>query len=542
MDLQRAIGESGQRSIAFLDSLLLPERGFGVHRESLWEGGRDFPGMLLPGTYNAVCCRFLLGGWKYLASVQASSPAPSPTPTDTDALAAFLCSFQIENGAFRLPGMTEETIYYPDFGYDDLHVTNYALGALGLLGRTPAKSLSFATRYANLEWLEGWLDRRDPAEPWTEGNYLVNAASLLAHLAEGGHPGAAAAFSRLLSWQDETQSPETGFWADPARSDLVSAMAGAAHNLHLYHLAGRPVPRHERIVDATLGLVRGPATTACLDIDAVDILANLHAYGHRQAEIEDYLEGKAKGVLAFQNPDGGFPDSREGERLFDGWESYREPQGLSNAFATWFRCATIGMAASILFPATREDWRFRNTIGIGYFPVRPARGGVGGAATGPAWLVSGAVLANPHGGTAEASSKAPSGPFAGAPERKAMPEAGPVMASSPPPPPALVAGLLERLALASAASRSSAAGTYSFDLGMEGSFVVLLGKDDARLAKPEEASKPDLTLSLSAADLERLLAGKLNATVAYMKKKLRLRGDIARAFILQGLLKSAGRD
>jgi len=71
-------------------------------------------------------------------------------------------------------------------------------------------------------------------------------------------------------------------------------------------------------------------------------------------------------LLAFQNADGGFRDVRDGIRRQDGRVGgYREPQGLSNTFATFFRWIAIAMIADVLFPG-RWPWRFRRMIGIGY--------------------------------------------------------------------------------------------------------------------------------------------------------------------------------
>ena len=52
----------------------------------------------------------------------------------------------------------------------------------------------------------------------------------------------------------------------------------------------------------------------------------------------------------------------------DGWVGgYFEPQGLSNCFATWFRCATLAMILHCLDPEAARSLRFRDSIGIGYF-------------------------------------------------------------------------------------------------------------------------------------------------------------------------------
>jgi len=50
-------------------------------------------------------------------------------------------------------------------------------------------------------------------------------------------------------------------------------------------------------------------------------------------------------------------------------------------------------------------------------------------------------------------------------------------------------------------------------------------------------SQARVTLSISPETLNKLLDGKLNATVAYMTKKLKIRGDIAPAMKLESLLR-----
>jgi hypothetical protein len=145
-------------------------------------------------------------------------------------------------------------------------------------------------------------------------------------------------------------------------------MAGATHNFHLYYALHEPIPYGETIVDYCLGL---PIATqsACIDVDIVDILANFYFLtSYRRDDIRAWLLGKLDALLRFQHADGGFADIPEGVRRLDGWvRGYSEPQGMSNAFATYFRLIAIAMIASVLWPG-RRAWRFRRMLGIGYFP------------------------------------------------------------------------------------------------------------------------------------------------------------------------------
>jgi hypothetical protein len=177
----------------------------------------------------------------------------------------------------------------------------------------------------------------------------------------------------LFDWHDRLQEPSTGFWGVDQAHDArmaLHAMAGATHNFHLWYARGRPVPYFDKAVDYCLGLP--PRTdSACIDVDAVDILAHGHLLtAHRRAEIRSWLADKLEGLLALQGEYGGFFDEPHGARRVDGWvNGYEEPQGVSNTFATWFRLIAIAMIAETLWPGWRA-WRFRRMIGIGYFARR----------------------------------------------------------------------------------------------------------------------------------------------------------------------------
>lgn len=484
-----------QRAIDWFATLQAPELGFGVHADSSYHKEHGPAGMYLPGTYNAVNCLYLLGAYTDLAPAQA------------DAIAAFLNRHQRPDGAYRIPEMTQAEIYYPDFEYIDLHISNYCLGALASLGRKPALPLACMERYDRPEKLSAWLAARQMSEPWSEGNYIVNVASFFAYQLDNGDERFRPLLQQLLDWHTTHQDAASGYWYDPTTRDLTSAMAGAAHNLHIYYYLKRSVPRFEKIIDHCLGILEG-VSSACLDIDVVDILANLHGYGYRQPEIEAYLERKLVALLDFQNPDGGFADVRNGTRLFDGWERYQEPQGLSNTFATWFRLATVGMICHILYPETRGEWHFRHTLGMGYFHPQQH-------AVLPAFSQSEVAA-----------------------ERVTIP----VISAAQAPFGSDAAHALERLRVKLASldpSRLAAASAvYQFEIGgaAGGSLSVEISGGRVRV-EPGENLQARVTLSTSPEILNKLLDGKINATVAYMTKKLKLRGDIALAMKLESLLR-----
>ena len=366
LDMTAAIEEARARSLSWLASMQAPGAPRGVTRISAHHDSARWPGVLLPGTYNAVMCLDLLGGLDDWDS------------TDRLKLASWLENHRRTDGIFRIPGMADADVFKkPDrsetWRYIDFHVTNYSLGAIDALipGRRP--SLAFAEPFLDPLVLKAWLCDRDLNDPWQEGNNIVNLASFFLLLRRDGNASmqarVAAALDILYGWHDRHREPATGFWgvgqlSDPAR--LLHAFAGSMHNFHIWYHEGRIPEAFDRAVDYCLTLPPR-VDSACIDVDAVDVL--IHGWkllDHRRTEIEAWLSTLLVALLADQNADGGFCDVRTGIRRQDGWlKGYEEQQGISNTFATWFRWIAIAMIADTLAPG-RWNWGFRRMIGIGY--------------------------------------------------------------------------------------------------------------------------------------------------------------------------------
>ena len=369
--LQSDITSARLRSLAWLGQMQAPGEPQGVSRISAAHDKDLWPGMLLPGTYNAVMLRDLLGelaNWpKGLREV----------------LADWLEAHRRADGIFRIPGMTDDAVFKKPllsdtWEYIDFHVSNYSQGAVQALCPERQHILDFARPLLEPLRLKAWLSERDLRDPWQEGNNIVNLGSFLLGLAaQGSEEAANQAMDLLFSWHDRLQEPSTGFWGVGQSHDdtaLLHAMAGSMHNYHLWYITGRPLAYQERAVDYALSL---PSTihSACIDVDLVDLL--IHGYAcldYRRPEIEAWLRRLLVALLSLQADDGGFPDepAKTGQdmRRQDGWVGgYAEPQGLSNTFSTWFRWIAIAMAARCLWPnwqAFEGGWQFRRMVGIGY--------------------------------------------------------------------------------------------------------------------------------------------------------------------------------
>lgn len=359
--LRARIITARRATLDWLDSMQVSGLPAGVTRMSGAHDPAQWPGMLLPGTYNAVQCRALLGA----------------VPADGMALSDWLLTHRQPDGVFRIPGMADDAVFKkPDpvetWRYIDFHVTNYTLGAIEMLTPRQPPRLDFIAPLLEPTTLLAWLALRDLRDPWQEGNNIVNLASFL--LLGRAHavldPAAVdAAITLLFAWHDRLQEPATGFWGVGQSHDsraALHAMAGSMHNFQLWYATGRDLAYHDRAADYALSQPTA-IDSACIDVDLVDLLVHAHMMRpYRRDDICIWLRGKLAALLAMQNDDGGFPDERHGVWRQDGWvRGYAEPQGQSNSFATWFRWIAIAEIADLLWPGW-QSWRFRQMLGIGY--------------------------------------------------------------------------------------------------------------------------------------------------------------------------------
>ncbi|MDC7233510.1 MAG: SCP2 sterol-binding domain-containing protein [Spirochaetales bacterium] len=505
MTVHDRIEEMRSRAVKWFSTMALEEKGTGIYTNSAYNRELKLEDMYFPATYNAGNCLKLLGEYEELKD------------EDKDQIAAFLNSYQRRDGIYRMKGMKEEDLTYPDFEYDDFHQTNYAMGLLDSLDRDCLYSFDFLNRYNSIRKLDRWLGRRDMKAPWTEGNYVVNLASFYIRMIEKGNKKEQRRYkkllNRLLLWHESMQDTDSGYWCEKG-TDPVSAMAGASHNFHIYFYLNRPVPHYKKIIDHCLTILGDGVSSACLDIDVVDVLCNFYKYGYRQEEIRDYLETKLTTLLDYQNEDGGFSDTDKGIRTFDGWSVYEEPQGISNCFATWFRCAAIGMIDSTLNPENAQKWHFRKGIGMGYFNKDYMKGGFRDEMLPPgpppkakkAWLSASSAkkemnLDDNSGLSTEEISSV----------------------------------LIEKMS-SSDLSEFDSEKIFAFKVkNKNGFFAIALSSEGVR-SVPYSDNSYDVLLTISIGNLLNITKGQMKPVLAYGTKKLKINGDITLALKLQNLL------
>lgn len=368
--IQTQIKKARRQTLKWIQSMQIDFDGVPLWRESEICDPAQWPGMVLPGTYNIVLCSRLIEGETAFSKVQS------------DNVQQWINHQRYQNGSFWLKGMTEQDIYKKSDPseskrYVAWHVTNYALGAIEALNSNEIFQLDFARPYLNRDVLDQWLLTRDLQDPWQEGNNIVNLSSFLLLLKKQGTPverkAADLVLDHLLDWHLELSHPETGFWGENQNTSIgrLHAMAGATHNYHLFYELDIEIPYHKKAIDYCLSL-EPTIYSACIDADLIDILAHAtFLTDYRQSEIHLWLGEMAEAILAIQNTDGGFPDELGGgTRYFDGWRSgYSEPQGISCAFGTYFRWIGLSMISRVFWPDS-HSWGFRKMLGLGYFKFR----------------------------------------------------------------------------------------------------------------------------------------------------------------------------
>jgi len=250
----------------------------------------------------------------------------------------------------------------PEARHDRLHLLRHltctVLPVLQEYGIKPRFPLQALACFCDRDYLQDWMDKRNMANAWLEGNNLLFIGQLLLFLRDAeGHGKAQSALDLYFDWLDRHVDPATGLWGTDGRCSPFVAMCGAYHQLLVYNYENRPVSHREKLVDTVLGLQHPDGGFsphggggACEDVDAVDILVNMFKQmDYRRAEISYAVRRCLRQLLQQQNPDGGFPyGGRPAPFTHMGIPDTASPSGASNMFSTWFRVHTVALATEVL--------------------------------------------------------------------------------------------------------------------------------------------------------------------------------------------------
>lgn len=388
-----------------------------VHLESGFRFSPQTPACLI-----GSCCAALAG--------EILGELSNWSAMEIKAWANYIQSFQLDDGWFEDPHLGFVEGNSLDSDYLRAHTTFLAVMALDALGQRPNRRLDYLDAWRDDKFLYDWIDQLDWANPWRESNWVEWIGYWL--LADTGltvddvplkKERFPAGFAGLMQWLEDNQDTSTGFWGNPPYQGLsrtLHQMAAAYHHYVFYYATGHPIRYKDRIIDHTLSLQQPDGLFApgrdgggpCEDLDAIDILSNMHRLtDYRRSDIEASLKQALAALLRNQRSDGAFVYTYDGDALsllpqlirtlFRPWyrpgprtrlRALRQYINTSwsgalqyyaacpdlpfrskggDMFSQWFRPLAIAIAASVLGPNRSPAWwrfKFRRQITQGWWP------------------------------------------------------------------------------------------------------------------------------------------------------------------------------
>ena len=284
------------------------------------------------------------------------------------------------SGYFMGPELVREEITSTEHDWDvvRMHLAVHVLPALDLLGVQPKYPLSFAHVYIDIEYLLQWLNARNWARAWLEGNNLLFIGQFLVHLRDIEHiPEAQSGIDLYFEWLDRHIDPISGLWgAVTNHTSRAHALYGAYHQLLVYFFEEHAVPYPEALVESTLkvqefdgGFALSGNGGACEDVDAINVLVNLYQrYDYQRPVIRRSLRRAYKAVLSRMTPEGGFVYEWNAPFLHMSIPRTRGPANIPHLFASWFGVHTLALIAEVLTdePALDQEWKFNSVLSMGW--------------------------------------------------------------------------------------------------------------------------------------------------------------------------------
>lgn len=167
------------------------------------------------------------------------------------------------------------------------------------------------------QMIRPWLEQLDWSDPWLESNRIMFQLAFFG--CRSGDREAANAVDAILSFLEETQENDSGFWGTRSGASSMRAMAGAYHIIGHLIYNQREVRYLETMLDTILSLqsddglflFTGGGNT-CLDMDAIDLLCTIYPAldGSKKKKIDSSLSKATTSLLELQRQDGSFPESR----------------------------------------------------------------------------------------------------------------------------------------------------------------------------------------------------------------------------------------
>ncbi|RJP56602.1 MAG: hypothetical protein C4541_12130 [Candidatus Auribacter fodinae] len=233
----------------------------------------------------------------------------------TEALKQYILNHQIKNGTFiderifkTAPASQQEYLAH--------QATDFALMALqALRAETELKyPLLFLQPFHSDKFLIQWFNSLNWNSIWGISNNIMFVLNFLFFEQRCFDTDNRSYISLIFDELDKRQDPQTGYWIQNDKRNLLFEMAGAYHFYIHYVFADRPIAYMDKIIDSTLMLISDDGLFhpqggggACEDLDAIDILVKLSCLNpYRYEDIKTALTRAHQRIYENRNPDGGF--------------------------------------------------------------------------------------------------------------------------------------------------------------------------------------------------------------------------------------------
>lgn len=270
-------------------------------------------------------------------------------------------SFQNEEDGLFYDPVVRNDIYDDSDWWGARHLALHMIAAYTALDARPKHQFAFLKSYYSKSSISSWLDAYDwnskelgLADP---DNKIMNIGCLLQYQRDAwGDESAGMAVQYLKDYLLCKVNPKTGMWGgfDPDDPKSRSRMVQFAYHLFpIFFYDGEFPFDAEKIVRITLatqnklgGFGISLNSSACEDIDSIDILIRCHSYASTdlQSRITSSLTKAFSWVIVNQVEDGGFV-FRLNETFRYGSEETSSDADQGAALPTWFRILSIAYMA-----------------------------------------------------------------------------------------------------------------------------------------------------------------------------------------------------
>lgn len=322
--------------ISFIESLQVSDTEF------LYSKCCDFP-TLYSSAYACMALNFL-------------GELPSLGREEKTNWVNYFDSFQSpEDGLWYDPIIKDSQFIDSDW-WGTRHLALHMICAYTDLGSQPKYRFSFLDQYYNYDFIENWLNTFDWFSPnigkTDIDNKLMNIVCLLQYSRDTWNDKQADnTIKQIKQYLLNKINTNTGIWGgDINDQEQLSRMIQFAYHIFaIFFYDDYFGFDHEKIINLTLqtqnkfgGFGCKANSSACEDIDSIDILIRLRPYANdaQKSHIDNSLKNAWKWIFQNQVEDGGFVFKLH-ERMQYGHKQMSSRSNCGAMFPTWFRLLSI---------------------------------------------------------------------------------------------------------------------------------------------------------------------------------------------------------